>query len=113
MSATNSWEEGASAALSPLLTDLTARFCSGSRWMLRQSYVNICNQLVTDESLPLEAFAKLLLAPLLALSQDRVPNVPLVLARVTNLQLKYHGTRMGSRTGCALIASFQYLVLVN
>ena len=77
--------------LTPLLADLTTRFCSGNRWMLRQSYVNICNQLVTDRALPLEEFGKLLLAPLLALKQDRVPNVRLVLARVINFQLKYHG----------------------
>ena len=77
--------------LTSLLADLTTRFCSGSRWMLRQSYVNICNQLVTDRALPLEDFARLLLNPLLALKQDRVPNVRLVLARVINFQLKYHG----------------------
>jgi len=85
----NNWE-GSSVMLGPLLVDLTTKFCSGNRWMLRQSYVNICNQLVTDRSLPLEEFAKLLLEPLLALKQDRVPNVRLVLARVINLQLKYH-----------------------
>ncbi len=87
----NSWAEDAESMLTPLLADLTTRFCSGNRWMLRQSYVNICNQLVTDRALPLEEFAKLLLAPLLALKQDRVPNVRLVLARVINFQLKYHG----------------------
>ena len=91
----NNWppQDGANnqVTLSSLLADLTTRFCSGSRWMLRQSYVNICNQLVTDRALPLEDFAKLLLSPLLALRQDRVPNVRLVLARVINFQLKYHG----------------------
>ena len=87
----NSWAEDAESMLTPLLADLTTRFCSGNRWMLRQSYVNICNQLVTDRALPLEEFGKLLLAPLLALKQDRVPNVRLVLARVINFQLKYHG----------------------
>lgn len=87
----NSWAEDAESMLAPLLADLTTRFCSGNRWMLRQSYVNICNQLVTDRALPLEEFGKLLLAPLLALKQDRVPNVRLVLARVINFQLKYHG----------------------
>ena len=90
----SSWaaqDEANHLTLSSLLSDLTARFCSGNRWMLRQSYVNICNQLVTDRALPLEDFAKLLLSPLLALRQDRVPNVRLVLARVINFQLKYHG----------------------
>lgn len=86
--------ESVATPLSPLLTDLTTRFCSGNRWMLRQSYVNICNQLVTDRALPLEDFARLLLSPLLALKQDRVPNVRLVLARVINFQLKYHGIRL-------------------
>ena len=89
----NNWE-GSSVMLGPLLADLTTKFCSGNRWMLRQSYVNICNQLVTDRALPLEEFAKLLLEPLLALKQDRVPNVRLVLARVINLQLKYHGNTL-------------------
>ncbi|XP_059352388.1 serine/threonine-protein phosphatase 4 regulatory subunit 1-like isoform X1 [Daphnia carinata] len=92
----NSWAEDAESMLTPLLADLTTRFCSGNRWMLRQSYVNICNQLVTDRALPLEEFAKLLLAPLLALKQDRVPNVRLVLARVINFQLKYHEFFSGS-----------------
>jgi len=91
----NNWE-GSSVMLGPLLVDLTTKFCAGNRWMLRQSYVNICNQLVTDRSLPLEEFAKLLLEPLLALKQDRVPNVRLVLARVINLQLKYHEFFAGS-----------------
>lgn len=92
----NSWADDAESMLTPLLADLTTRFCSGNRWMLRQSYVNICNQLVTDRALPLEEFGKLLLAPLLALKQDRVPNVRLVLARVINFQLKYHEFFAGS-----------------
>lgn len=91
----NSWSDEAQSdppvMLTSLLADLTTRFCSGNRWMLRQSYVNICNQLVTDRALPLEDFARLLLTPLLALQRDRVPNVRLVLARVINFQLKYHG----------------------
>lgn len=91
VSENSNWVDNESM-LTPLLTDLTTRFCSGNRWMLRQSYVNICNQLVNDRALPLEEFGKLLLAPLLALKQDRVPNVRLVLARVINFQLKYHGT---------------------
>jgi len=82
--------EGSSVMLTSLLAELTTRFCSGNRWMLRQSYINICNQLVTDRSLPLEEFARQLLTPLLALKRDRVPNVRLVLARVINFQLKYH-----------------------
>ena len=77
--------------LNSLLSELTTRFGSGSRWMLRQSYVNICNQLVTDRSLPLEEFACQLLTPLLDLKRDRVPNVRLGLARVINFQLKYEG----------------------
>ena len=59
--------------------------------MLRQSYVNICNQLIVDRSIALEEFAKYLLMPLLALKSDRVPNVRLVLARVVNFRLKHHG----------------------
>ncbi len=86
--------EGSSVMLTSLLAELTTRFCSGNRWMLRQSYINICNQLVTDRSLPLEEFARQLLTPLLALQRDRVPNVRLVLARVINFQLKYHGRRI-------------------
>lgn len=92
----SSWSKDAESMLTPLLADLTTRFCSGNRWMLRQSYVNICNQLVTDRALPLEEFGKLLLAPLLALKRDRVPNVRLVLARVINFQLKYHEFFSGS-----------------
>lgn len=80
-----------------LLAELTARFCTCSRWMLRQSYVSICNQLVTDRALPPDQFARLLLDPLLALRRDRVPNVRLVLARIINLQLKYHGTSESAR----------------
>lgn len=76
-----------------LLADVTARFSTGSRWMLRQCYVSICKQLVADEALPLDDFARLMLAPLLALSRDRVPNVRLVLARVVNLELNNHGKR--------------------
>jgi len=88
--------EGSSVMLTSLLAELTTRFCSGNRWMLRQSYINICNQLVTDRSLPLEEFARQLLTPLLALQRDRVPNVRLVLARVINFQLKYHDFFAGS-----------------
>lgn len=109
----SSESDSGSSPLSTLLADLTTRFCSGNRWMLRQSYVNICNQLVTDRALPLEDFGRLLLSPLLALKQDRVPNVRLVLARVINFQLRYHGKRAPvtcpSHDGLVVVAGFFFL----
>ena len=106
--------EGSSVMLTSLLAELTTRFCSGNRWMLRQSYINICNQLVTDRSLPLEEFARQLLTPLLALKRDRVPNVRLVLARVINFQLKYHGNGflVGCRLSCPLIDHFMLVLFL-
>lgn len=54
---------------------------AAERWIIRQTYVLVCSKLVRAEVISAEVFARELLPYLLELSNDKVPNVRLVVAR--------------------------------
>ncbi|KAI1285368.1 Serine/threonine-protein phosphatase 4 regulatory subunit 1 [Halotydeus destructor] len=56
-------------------------FMSSPKWIFRQAFVLLCEQLLIDQSLPVELFSKNFLDTLLEMSSDKVPNVRLALAR--------------------------------
>ena len=66
------------------------------RWVIRQTYALICNELfgtISDE-----VFAKELLPVLLRLAQDNVPNVRLVVARTFVRKIIPNGKKKKNNT---------------
>ena len=65
-----------------------------NKWTCRQTYALVCSQLIKDKAIEKDIFMKELLPCLLNLSQDKVPNVRLAVARtlatdVLNIARKY------------------------
>lgn len=54
---------------------------SRSKWIYRQSFVFLCEQMVVDDAIPPRVFNEYFLQHLLSLADDRVPNVRLALSR--------------------------------
>ncbi|GIX73222.1 hypothetical protein CEXT_368961 [Caerostris extrusa] len=64
-----------------VLSDLTDKFVHSHKWLQRQLYVYICQQIVIEEALTADQFAEDALPQLLYLCWDRVPNVRIAIAR--------------------------------
>lgn len=63
-----------------LISELTALIQS-NKWVFRQSFVFLCEQMIADQSLPIQVFNDHFFACLLSLQNDRVNNVRLALSR--------------------------------
>ncbi|GFY61455.1 hypothetical protein TNIN_464931 [Trichonephila inaurata madagascariensis] len=64
-----------------VLSELTEKFVHSPRWLHRQLYVYICQQIVLEKALSPDQFAEDALPQLLYLCWDRVPNVRIAIAR--------------------------------
>ena len=67
-----------------MTTDLISQvdiIVKSPKWIFRQVYVLLCEQLITNQSLPNEIFLRHFWENLLMLSSDNVPNVRLALSR--------------------------------
>ena len=74
-----------------LISELTALIQS-NKWVFRQSFVFLCEQMIADQSLPIQVFNDHFFACLLSLQNDRVNNVRLALSRC--LTRSIHGNVM-------------------
>lgn len=74
-----------------LISDLTALVRS-PKWVFRQAFVFLCEQMITDQSLPVQVFNDHFFDCLLSLKGDRVSNVRLALSRC--MQRSIHGNVM-------------------
>jgi len=64
-----------------MIEDLNSQMAESNKWIQRQTYVLVCEQLVGNHSLSIDLFIDKMLEHLLNLSEDKVPNIRLVLAR--------------------------------
>ncbi|GBN03340.1 Serine/threonine-protein phosphatase 4 regulatory subunit 1 [Araneus ventricosus] len=64
-----------------VLSELTEKFVHSPKWLHRQLYVYICQQIILDKALSPDQFAEDALPQLLYLCWDRVPNVRIAIAR--------------------------------
>ncbi|CAG2101590.1 unnamed protein product, partial [Medioppia subpectinata] len=64
-----------------IIWELNSQLAESSKWIQRQTYILVCDQLIQNESIPTELFIDKMLQHLLNLSDDNVPNIRLVLAR--------------------------------
>ncbi|GFU21325.1 hypothetical protein NPIL_165281 [Nephila pilipes] len=64
-----------------VLSELTEKFVHSLKWLHRQLYVYICQQMVLEKALSPDQFAEDALPQLLYLCWDRVPNVRIAIAR--------------------------------
>lgn len=81
-------------ALEQMTGELVAEvntFLRSPKWMMRQVYVLLCEQLIVDQSLPNDIFYKHFMSNLLSLSGDNVPNVRLALSRCLSRTLPTSG----------------------
>merc|ERR1740128_247911 len=63
------------------LSELVDKFCHCPKWSGRQAFAFVCQLVIEDGCLSLEQFSEHLLAPLLQLAADPVPNVRVLLAK--------------------------------
>ncbi|XP_041923889.1 serine/threonine-protein phosphatase 4 regulatory subunit 1 isoform X1 [Alosa sapidissima] len=63
------------------LSELVEKFCHCPKWSGRQAFAFVCQLVIEDGCLSLEQFSEHLLAPLLQLATDPVPNVRVLLAK--------------------------------
>jgi len=63
-----------------LISELTA-LVQSNKWVFRQSFVFLCEQMIADQSLPVQVFNDHFFSCLLSLQNDRVSNVRLALSR--------------------------------
>ncbi|KAL3859973.1 hypothetical protein ACJMK2_010151 [Sinanodonta woodiana] len=64
-----------------LINQVMGKFAHNQKWNKRQLFVQLCEAILKEESLSCEQFAKELMASLLKLGQDPVPNVRINVAR--------------------------------
>ncbi|KAG8196199.1 hypothetical protein JTE90_007927 [Oedothorax gibbosus] len=64
-----------------LLSDLVTTLRSGKKWINRQTFVFLCDQLAKKKTLPKEVYEEKVLPHLFHLARDSVPNVRLAVAR--------------------------------
>lgn len=74
-----------------LISELTALVRS-PKWVFRQAFVFLCEQMITDQSLPVQVFDDHFFDCLMSLKGDRVTNVRLALSRC--VQRSIHGNVM-------------------
>uniref|UniRef100_A0A915LDY7 Serine/threonine-protein phosphatase 4 regulatory subunit 1 n=1 Tax=Romanomermis culicivorax TaxID=13658 RepID=A0A915LDY7_ROMCU len=65
-----------------LLQDIIRSFAKSQRWIRRQTFVHVCEEIVRTRSLPAVTFYDELMPTLVYLSQDRIPNVRIALANL-------------------------------
>ncbi|XP_063062803.1 serine/threonine-protein phosphatase 4 regulatory subunit 1 isoform X1 [Engraulis encrasicolus] len=63
------------------LSELVDKFCHCPKWSGRQAFAFVCQLVIEDGCLSLEQFSEHLMAPLLQLAADPVPNVRVLLAK--------------------------------
>jgi len=74
--------EGDIQYVESLSEQLRSQFACANTWSQRQSYAFLCGQLVAEQSLALHDFSLLFLPHLLALADDRVPNVRIAVSKM-------------------------------
>jgi len=74
--------EGDIQYVSSLSEQLQNQFACANTWSQRQSYAFLCGQLVAEQSLALRDFDLLFLPHLLALADDKVPNVRIAVSKM-------------------------------
>ncbi|GFR82145.1 serine/threonine-protein phosphatase 4 regulatory subunit 1, partial [Elysia marginata] len=95
-------EDGEKKLLASVCNDIIGKFATDYRWLLRQTFAQLCYVILEEDALPPSVFAKNFLPSVLALSSDPVPNVRLSLSKVmaqrimpldyfTTQQNPYHG----------------------
>ena len=64
-----------------IIDDLNSQMAESNKWIQRQIYVLVCEELIGNHFLSFDLFIDKMLEHLLNLSEDKVPNIRLVLAR--------------------------------
>ncbi|XP_062847328.1 serine/threonine-protein phosphatase 4 regulatory subunit 1 isoform X2 [Trichomycterus rosablanca] len=75
------------ALLVDFLAELVDKFCHSHKWSGRQAFAFVCQLAIEDDCVALDQFAEHLLAPLLQLASDPVPNVRVLLAKTLRQSL--------------------------
>ncbi|RUS92186.1 hypothetical protein EGW08_000039, partial [Elysia chlorotica] len=75
-------EDGEKQLLASVCNKIIERFATDYRWLLRQTFAQLCYVILEEDALPPNVFAKNFLPSVLALSSDPVPNVRLSLSKV-------------------------------
>ncbi|XP_064187224.1 serine/threonine-protein phosphatase 4 regulatory subunit 1 isoform X2 [Anguilla rostrata] len=73
--------------LADFMGELVDKFCHSPKWSGRQAFAFVCQLVVEDDCVSLEQFSEHLLAPLLQLASDPVPNVRVLLAKTIRQSL--------------------------
>ena len=81
-----SYDSSTTSALKlDIIDEINSQMAESNRWVQRQAYAMVCEQIVANHSVPLDLFIDKMLDHLLNLSEDKVPNIRLVVARtITN-----------------------------
>uniref|UniRef100_A0A4W4HLS8 WW-binding domain-containing protein n=1 Tax=Electrophorus electricus TaxID=8005 RepID=A0A4W4HLS8_ELEEL len=69
------------------LGELVDKFCHSPKWSGRQAFAFVCQLAIEEDCVALEQFSEHLLAPLLQLASDPVPNVRVLLAKTLRQSL--------------------------
>ncbi|XP_072568521.1 serine/threonine-protein phosphatase 4 regulatory subunit 1 isoform X1 [Paramormyrops kingsleyae] len=69
------------------MVELVDKFCHSPKWSGRQAFASVCQLVIEDDCVSLEQFSEHLLAPLLQLASDPVPNVRVLLAKTIRQSL--------------------------
>ncbi|KAL7887022.1 hypothetical protein AOLI_G00047430 [Acnodon oligacanthus] len=75
------------ALLVDFLGELVDKFCHSPKWSGRQAFAFVCQLAIEEDCVALEQFSEHLLAPLLQLACDPVPNVRVLLAKTLRQSL--------------------------
>ncbi|KAI1888963.1 hypothetical protein AGOR_G00174170 [Albula goreensis] len=73
--------------LADFMSELVEKFCHSPKWSGRQAFAFVCQLVIEDDCVSLEQFSEHLLAPLLQLASDPVPNVRVLLAKTIRQSL--------------------------
>lgn len=75
------------ALLVDFLGELVDKFCHSPKWSGRQAFAFVCQLAIEEDCVALDQFSEHLLAPLLQLASDPVPNVRVLLAKTLRQSL--------------------------
>ncbi|XP_036410351.1 serine/threonine-protein phosphatase 4 regulatory subunit 1 isoform X1 [Megalops cyprinoides] len=75
------------ALVADFMAELVDKFCHSPKWSGRQAFAFVCQLVIEDDCVSLEQFCEHLLAPLLQLASDPVPNVRVLLAKTIRQSL--------------------------
>ncbi|KAK3551063.1 hypothetical protein QTP70_011489 [Hemibagrus guttatus] len=75
------------ALLVDFLGELVDKFCHSPKWSGRQAFAFVCQLAIEEDCMSLDQFSEHLLAPLLQLASDPVPNVRVLLAKTLRQSL--------------------------